>query len=101
MVKLLLCLFLFSSCSHELKYRYTSSKRYLASLTHSEVEVKRVELSLQDEKLFASGMDSTFLVARLFDKEGFLLTNVDPSDLTLSTNVDIEARAFYFQARHL
>jgi len=97
MVKLLVGLILLSGCSHELKYKYTSSKRYLASLTHSEVEVRRVELSLQDEKLFASGMDSTYLVARLFDREGFLLTNVDPADLTLSTNVDIEAKPFTFK----
>jgi hypothetical protein len=93
MFKLLIFL-LVMGCSHELKYRYTSSKRYLASLTHEEVRVHRVKLSLREKTIFASGMDSTYLIAELFDQEGHLLTNVDPSDLTLSTNVDIEAKPF-------
>lgn len=90
----LLILLLVMGCSHELKYKYTSSKRYLASLTNEEVRVHRVKLSLREKTVFASGMDSTYLIAQLFDQEGRPLINVDPSDLTLSTSVDIEAKPF-------
>lgn len=92
-MRLLALLFLFS-CSTPLKYKYSSSKRYLASLTREDVVVARIEGELKEEVLFASGMDSTYLIIKLYDKEGNLLTDVDPSDLILSTSEDVEAKPF-------
>lgn len=77
-----------------LKYKFNSSKVYLASLTDDSVQVAKIELIIKDTTVFASGLDSTDLVAKLFDKEGKLLTNVDPADLTLSCSQDIEAKPF-------
>lgn len=92
----LLVLFLLFSCSHSpgLKYKYSSAKRYLASLTNEDVFVAKITGELKHSVLFASGLDSTHLVVRLYDKKGNLLTDVDPSDLTLSTDQDIEAKPF-------
>jgi hypothetical protein len=87
-------IFIFFGCSHQLKYKYSHSKRYLASLTSDEVVVDRIEISLKDSRLFASGIDSTFVHVQLYDKSGALLTTVDPSDLTLSTSVDLMAKPF-------
>lgn len=89
-----LLLLLLVSCSTPLKYKYSSSKRYLASLTRDDVVVARIEGELKEEVLFASGMDSTYLVVKLFDKDGNLLIDVDPSDLILSTSEDVEAKPF-------
>ncbi len=88
-------LFLFScSSSTPLKYKFTSQKRYLASLTDENVKVARIELAFKNQKVFASGMDSTAMIVTLFDKEGALLTSVDPSDLTLASSHEIEAKPF-------
>ncbi len=90
-----LVLFLLLSCSQApLKYKYSSSKRYLASLTREDISVDRIEGEVKVDLIFASGLDSTVLVVKLFDEEGNLLTDVDPSDLTLSTSEDIEAKPF-------
>ncbi|WP_408095467.1 hypothetical protein ACJVC5_10525 [Peredibacter sp. HCB2-198] len=91
-----LALFLLIACSQTppLKFKYTSSKRYLASLTREEVVVKRIEGELKHPQILATGMDSTFLIVKLFDDQGRLLTDVDPSDLTLSTSEDVEAKPF-------
>lgn len=91
-----LAIILLFSCSTPLplKYKYTSSKRYLASLTRDDVVVARIEGEVKNPVLFASGMDSTFVVVRLYDKEGKILTEVDPDDLTLSTSEDVEAKPF-------
>lgn len=96
MLKFLIFTLLLIGCSHknELKYRYSYSKSYLASLTSEDVVVSRVEVTLQNETLFVSGMDSTFVIVKLIDDRGEVLTNVDPTDLTLSTDVDIEAKPF-------
>ncbi|HXH73489.1 MAG TPA: hypothetical protein VNJ08_00890 [Bacteriovoracaceae bacterium] len=96
---LLTFLFLVVSCStkkEQLNYHYSSTKRLLANEA-VEVQVERIEMHLKDEVLFASGMDSTFIIVRLFDKEGNLLTTVDPSDITLSTDVDVKAKPFTFK----
>lgn len=94
-MRLLALLLLFScSTSVTLKYKYSSQKRYLASLTREDVVVHRIEGELQKDQIFASGMDSTILSIRLFDKHGNLLTDVDPGDLTLSSTEDIEAKTF-------
>jgi hypothetical protein len=77
-----------------LKYKYTSSKRYLASLTRENVVVAKIEGELKDPVLFASGMDSTWLVVKLYDDNGEQITDVDPNDLTLSTSEDVEAKPF-------
>jgi hypothetical protein len=92
---LLALLFLFS-CSTQvpLKYKYNSSKRYLASLTRDDVSVARIEGEVKHSVVFASGMDSTYLIVKLFDSEGSLITDVDPNDLTLSTSEDVEAKPF-------
>lgn len=91
---LLLLILVACSSTSSLKYKYTSSKKYLASLTDDSVEVARIEIGLKDQKIFASGMDSTYVIVKLFDREGTLLTNVDPADLTLSSSADIEAKPF-------
>ncbi len=84
------------SCSVQkpLKFKYHSSKRYLASLTREDVSVAKIAGELKQSKIIPTGMDSTYLYVKLYDKDGNLLTDVDPSDLTLSTNVDIEAKPF-------
>lgn len=94
-MRLLALLFLFS-CSTQplLKFKYNSSKRYLASLTREDVSVGKIEGELKNPVLFASGLDSTFLIVKLFDEEGNLITDIDPNDLTLSTSEDVEAKPF-------
>lgn len=81
-------------CSTPLKYKYSDSKRDVASLQNEVPEVAKIELSLKDSVIFASGMDSTFLIAKIFDSEGNILTNIQPSELTLSSSLDIEAKPF-------
>ena len=94
-MRFLALLLLFScSTSAPLKFKYTSSKRYLASLTSEDVVVAKIEGELKHNVLFASGMDSTWLFVKLYDEDGQLLTDVDPNDLTLSTSEDVEAKPF-------
>lgn len=91
----ILVLLLLMSCSQSpLKYKYSSAKRYLASLTSEDLHVARIEGEFSSEKLFASGLDSVYLRVKLYDRKGQLLTDVDPNDLTLSTSEDIEAKPF-------
>jgi len=96
MVKWLVPLILLQACTsvRPLKYKYTSSKRYLASMTAEDVKVARIEISFRDPVMLATGMDATQMRVQLFDRSGNELLNVDPNDLTLSTNVDIEAKPF-------
>jgi len=85
------------SCSSpsSLKYKFSASKEnHPANLTDESVKVARIELNSKDLRVFASGLDSTHLIVKLFDKDGNLLTSVDPSDLTLSCSQDIEAKPF-------
>lgn len=97
-MRFLLMGILILGCSHHsLKYKYNSSKRYLASLTNEASVVSKIEVELKHPEVFASGMDSTYLFAKLFDSEGNLLTDVDPNDLTLSSNIDIEAKPFVYK----
>lgn len=63
-------------------------------MTDDSVQVAKIELSFKDPTLFASGFDSTYLVVKLFDKKGMLLTSVDPSDLTLYSSQNIKAKPF-------
>ncbi len=77
-----------------LKYKYSSAKKYLASLTRDDSVVKKIEVEIKDPLIFASGMDSTTIIVKLFDDKGQLLTDVDPYDLTISSNVDVEAKPF-------
>lgn len=94
-MRLLALLLLFScSTSVPLKFKYSSQKRYLASLTREDVIVAKVEGELKNKVLFASGMDSTVLTVKLYDADGKLLIDVDPTDLTLSSSEDIEAKPF-------
>ena len=86
-------LFLLVGCS-QLKYKYSSSKRFIASLTSGPSEVAKIEVKLKDKKVFASGLDSTILFVKLFDKDGNVLKDIDPAELTLSTSEDIEAKPF-------
>ncbi|MBA2405834.1 MAG: hypothetical protein H0V66_13745 [Bdellovibrionales bacterium] len=91
-----LLLLLLASCSSTtpLKYKFNSSKAYLASMTDDSVRVAKIELTFKEDTVFASGLDSTYLIAKLYDSEGKELTSVDPSDLTLSCSQDIEAKPF-------
>lgn len=85
---------MFGCAQAPLKFKYSSSKRYLASLTRDDVVVSKIEGEVKDQVLFASGMDSTFVIVKLFDNDGNILTDVDPNDLTLSSSEDIEAKPF-------
>jgi hypothetical protein len=91
-----LAFLLIVSCSTQvpLKYKYSSPSREVAGEIEPETEVSKIEGELRNPLIFASGMDSTFLSVKLYDSEGNQLTNIDPDDLTLSTNVDIEAKPF-------
>lgn len=94
-MRFLLLMVLFGCATQApLKYKFTSSKRYLASLTRDDLIVARVEGELKDPVLFASGIDSTFLNVKLYDEDGNQLTDVDPNDLTLSTSEDVDAKPF-------
>lgn len=85
------------SCSQTpLKYKYSGAKRYLASLTSEETEVARIEGEFQDPLIFASGLDSTFLLVKLYDSQGNQLRDVDPNDLVLYSSEDIDAKPFSF-----
>ncbi len=94
----LLALLLIFSCSTQviLSDKYSSSKRDLAAVTDDPV-VARIEGVLRDPVILATGVDSTFLVVKLFDSGGALLTSVDPNDLTLLTSEDVEAKPFVLQ----
>lgn len=93
-MRFLILLLAFSCSQAPLKYKYSSSKRYLASLTRDDVVVGKIEGELKNQTVFASGMDSTFLIVKLYDNEGNILTDVDPHDLTLSASEDVEAKPF-------
>lgn len=95
-MRTIIVLLLLVGCSTRppLKYKYSSAASYLASMTPDDVVVSKVEGELREPALFASGMDSTFLYVKLYDSHGNLLDNVDPKDLTLSSNRDIEAKPF-------
>lgn len=92
-MRLLLLLFLIS-CSTPLKYKYSPGQRFLASSPQEEIRVARIEASLKDPVIFASGMDATFLIVKLFDEDGNLLTNINPYDLTVSASEDVSAKPF-------
>ncbi len=77
-----------------LKYKYHSSSRYLAGNFNEERVVTRLEGQLREPVIFASGVDSTFLYVRLYDEKNQLIDDIDPNDLTLSTNEDVEAKPF-------
>jgi hypothetical protein len=91
-----LSLFLLLSCSLQtpLKYKYNSSKRYLASLTREDAFVAKITGEVKNQVLFASGMDSTFVSVKLYDEDGNIMTDIDPTDLTLSSSEDVEAKPF-------
>jgi hypothetical protein len=91
----LLALLILFGCATQvpLRYKYPSSKRDLASAT-GEAVVARIEGELKHPVILATGMDSTFLVVKLFAADGALLTDVDPDDLTISTSEDVEAKPF-------
>ena len=93
-MRFLILLLVFSCSQAPLKYKYSSSKRYLASLTRDDLVVGKIEGELKNQTVFASGMDSTFLIVKLYDNEGNILTDVDPHDLTLSASEDVEAKPF-------
>jgi hypothetical protein len=93
-MRFLILLLMFSCAQAPLKYKYSSSKRYLASLTRDDVVVAKIEGEVKDPILFASGMDSTFVIVKLYDADGNILTDVDPNDLTLSSSEDISAKPF-------
>lgn len=74
-----------------MKYKYGPDRVPAAS---SEIIVTKIEVSLKDQKIFASGVDSTFIHVKLFDKEGNLVTKVLPHEIYLSSSEDIEAKPF-------
>ena len=90
----LLLLLLLISCSTPLKYKYSHGQRFLASSPQADVKVARIEASLKDPLIFASGMDATFVIVKLFDADDNLLTNIDPYDLTVSASEDVSAKPF-------
>jgi hypothetical protein len=95
-MRFLLLLLILLGCSTQLplKFKYSSSQRYLASLTRDDVVVHKISGQVKNLVIFASGMDSTWLTVRLYDSEGNELIDVDPNDLTLSTSEDVKAKPF-------
>ncbi len=87
-------LFILISCSSPFKYKYSSGQRFLASSGQSISKVARIEASLKDAVIFASGMDATFLTVKLFDEEGNLLTHISPEELIVSASEDVSAMPF-------
>ena len=91
---MLVLIFLMGCSQTSWKYKYSSTKKYLASLTREDSVVKKIEVSVKDPVILASGIDSTYIFVKLYDAEGMLLTDVDPYDLSLSSNIDVEAKPF-------
>lgn len=91
----LLPMLLLVSCAHPFKFKYPAPDR--ESEFTSSSEVKKIVIALKDQHLFASGMDSTYVMASLFDGNGNLITDANPDDLTLSTDTDIEAKPFVYK----
>jgi hypothetical protein len=91
----LLPVLLLVSCAHPFKFKYPSPER--DSEHTSSTKVKKIVIELKDQHLFASGMDSTYVMASLFDGDGNLITDANPDDLTLSTDTDIEAKPFVYK----
>lgn len=83
-------------CAHQkpLKYKYFSPKREIASVMEKDSEVSSSHIKLKDQKIFASGVDSTYLMVKLFNNKGEQLTNLDTGYLSLLTSEDIEAKPF-------
>ena len=92
----LMVLLILLSCSTQvpLKYKYTSDGRYVASFENKDSVVSRIEGELKNPVIFASGMDSTYLIVKLYDSKGNVLSEVDPEELSLSTSEDVEAKPF-------
>jgi len=95
-MRLLFALILIASCSHPLKFKYPSNDRSIASIEEVQT-VQKIDIEIKNSKIFASGMDSTYVMVRLFDAEGSLLTNIDPDELTISSSEDLEAKPFVFK----
>jgi hypothetical protein len=90
-MRLLFLLFLIS-CSTPLKYKHLSSDRTPAS--GEGAEVSSIEIYISDDQVFANGMDSTYLMVKLFDESGVLITGADPSELSISSSEDLKAKPF-------
>ncbi len=86
----LLTLLTFISCT-SLKYKYGPDR---LPATTSEITVSKIEVSLKDQKIFANGIDSTFIHVKLFDKDGNQVTKILPNELYLASSEDIEAKPF-------
>ncbi len=95
-MRFLIYLLILLGCSSQLpmKFKYSSSERYLASLTRDDVVVYKITGEVKNPVIFASGMDSTWITVKLYDFDGQELIDVDPADLTLSTSEDVEAKPF-------
>jgi len=56
--------------------------------------VSRIEVTLRDSKLFSNGVDSTFILVKLFNREGEQVTKILPTELSLASSEDLEAKPF-------
>lgn len=92
-MRILLLLTILAGCATPLKYKHSFGSRY-SLIDEDDDRVAKITIALKDEKLFASGLDSTFIHVKLFDRDGAELTSVNPADLTISTSEDLEAKPF-------
>lgn len=89
-MRFILLTLIFAGCT-SLKYKYGPDRLPAAS---SEATVAKIEVSLKDPKIFASGIDSTYLHVKLLDRDGNPVTKILPHELYLATSEDIEAKPF-------
>lgn len=80
--------------SKVLKYKYSQPNREPASKLEDKHKLERIQIELKDPVIFASGMDSTFLMVRLFNPNNEIITTIDPSELTLFSSEDMKAKPF-------
>jgi hypothetical protein len=92
-MRIFLLLLLIGCAQTPMKFQYSSSGRRMAN-----VEVKRMEITLQADELFASGIDSTFIQVKLFDSANQIIKYADPDELNISSSEDIEAKPFVNKA---
>ena len=78
--------------SSKLRYHYRFER--LPASYMSEKSVRKIEISLRDPVLFASGADSTFLLVKLFDEDGNPVTKILPHELMVAASEDIEVKPF-------
>ncbi|MGE3610926.1 MAG: hypothetical protein AB7I27_15150 [Bacteriovoracaceae bacterium] len=63
-------------------------------ISHASRDVARIEVSLKEKKIFASGMDSTFLSVKLFNDQGEVIRDIEGSELSLTSSAPVKSGKF-------